>query len=403
MDKESRSTATDPDAPRPGGVPPNVETDLAAAEFEALLDATVDAIIVIDHQGKIIRFNKAAETMFGYSSAEMLGRSINRIIHGTESERHDNYIRNYLYTGVRKIIGIGREVQAIRKDGSTFPAALSVGEVRIKNRVRFVGVMRDLTLEKEAEKDTLRHREQLMHVSRLTTMGEMAAAMAHEINQPLSAIATYTAACVRLLNQPEDNRQEVTAALTEIGTQAHRAGEIIQRIRHFTRSREFTRKTVNIRAMIEEITPLAQLDANANGVRLTINLSDELPDVTVDGIQIQQVVLNLLRNGVDAMAEVPGDQRSLTLNAYCESPQTVRVDISDRGHGVSDEVQEKLFTPFFTTKEWGMGMGLAISRSIITAHGGKLDCMNNADAGATFFFTLPTSVLSETSPAAASE
>ncbi len=370
------------------------ETDLAAAEFEALLDATVDAIVVSDSKGFVIRFNKAAEQMFGYSSDEVIGKSLNQVVKGAGAVNHDNYVTRYVTTGVKKIIGVGREVLATRRDGSTFPAALSVGEARLNGRVRFVGLMRDLSEEKRIQKEALQHREQMMHTSRLTTMGEMAAAVAHEVNQPLSAIATYTAACVRLLNQDGDHREDVTEALKEIGAQAHRAGEVIQRMRHFTRSRAFERTTANIEGMIHAILPLAELDASANKVTLAIHMEKNLPDLTLDAVQIQQVILNLLRNGVDAMIETPAAERQLQLKVYMETPEMMRFDISDQGHGVSEDVRKKLFTPFFTTKELGMGMGLAICRSIINAHRGKLEYLNNPTSGATFFFTLPTNVVS---------
>jgi C4-dicarboxylate-specific signal transduction histidine kinase len=216
--------------------------------------------------------------------------------------------------------------------------------------------------------------------------------MAHELNQPLSAIATYTAACQRFLDQGERARDDVVSVLKEIGAQAHRAGEIIQRMRDFTRGRECQRKPTDIAETVDEIRPLAELDARANQVQLTIDIADDLPAVAADSIQIQQVILNLLRNGVDAMAEVPAGDRKLRLHAWLQPEQMIRVEITDRGHGVGEAARQRLFNPFFTTKPAGMGMGLAISRSIITAHGGKLDCVNNPDGGATFFFTLPTTL-----------
>jgi two-component system sensor kinase FixL len=366
--------------------------ELGAAEFDALLDAAVDAIIVIDHSGRIVRFNKAAESMFGYRSAEILGQPISMLMGSIEGKSHQQFVSRYLRSGMKHIIGIGREVVARRADGSLFPASLSVGEAQSAGALRFVGLMRDLTEQKRIEEETLRHRDQMVHASRLTTMGEMAAAMAHELNQPLSAIATYTAACKRFLDKGEEARADVVAVLQEIGAQAHRAGEIIQRMRDFTRTRQSQRRPTDVAAMIEEIRPLAELDARANHVPLTMTIDPDLPPVAVDGIQIQQVILNLLRNGVDAMANVSEAERRLDLRAWPQPDQTVRIDITDHGHGVSEAARQHLFTPFFTTKAAGMGMGLAISRSIITAHGGKLDCVNNPDGGATFYFTLPTTL-----------
>jgi two-component system sensor kinase FixL len=367
--------------------PAGREQDLA--EFDALLDAAVDAIVAIDQRGRIIRFNKAAEAMFGYRASEITLQPLNVLMAPGDGQAHQNFVARYLRTGAKRIIGRGREVVARRRDGSLFPASLSVGEARSPEGLRFVGLIRDLTSEKQAEEEALRHREQLTHASRLTTMGEMAAAMAHELNQPLSAIATYTAACQRFLSQGDQAREDVVRALGEISTQAHRAGQIIQRMRDFTRSRESRRKPCSLADLVEEIRPLAELDAKANDVQLTIEVDCDLPRVNADGVQIQQVILNLLRNGTDAMAGVPSVVRLLGLHAYPDADGFVRVDISDHGHGVSEEARRRLFIPFFTTKPTGMGMGLAISRSIVTAHGGKLDCVNNPEGGATFYFTLP--------------
>lgn len=366
--------------------------ELGAAEFDALLDAAVDAIIVIDDNGRIVRFNKAAESMFGYRSADLLGKPISILMGSVEANSHQQFVSRYLRSGMKRIIGVGREVVARRADGSLFPASLSVGEAQSSGALRFVGLMRDLTEQKRIEEEALRHRDQMVHASRLTTMGEMAAAMAHELNQPLSAIATYTAACKRFLDKGAEARADVVAVLQEIGAQAHRAGQIIQRMRDFTRTRQSQRRPTDVAAMIEEIRPLAELDARANHVPLTITIDPDLPPVSVDGIQIQQVILNLLRNGADAMADVSPADRRLALRAWLQPDQTIRIDITDNGHGVGEAARQHLFTPFFTTKATGMGMGLAISRSIITAHGGKLDCVNNPEGGATFFFTLPAAL-----------
>lgn len=366
------------------------ETALGAAEFTALLDAAVDGILVTDERGTILRFNKAAEKMFGFSSEELLGRPVALIMTDMDAGAHGRYMKNYMKSGVRKIIGRGREGKARHRSGREFPVALSIGEVKLGDQRRFVGLIRDLTKLKETEEEALRHREQMMHVSRLTTMGEMAAAMAHELNQPLSAIATYTAACIRLLDRGDEARDDIVSALQEIGTQAYRAGEVIERIRDFTRGHQVDRAAVSVTEIVEEILPLAELDARANRVRLIVDIAEDMPNIIADPVQIQQVILNLLRNGVDAMSDAPEHERELELRACRDSDDRIRVDIRDRGHGVSDESRARLFTPFFTTKKAGMGMGLAISRSIITAHGGKLDCKNNPDVGANFFFTLPT-------------
>lgn len=360
-------------------------SDLAG--HDDLLDAAVDAIVGIDQKGLIIRFNKTAEAMFGYTASAVVGKPVHILLGPGQLQNHEDFI-----SGTRRIIGRSFEIMARRSNGSLFPASLSVGEARSPLGLRFIGLIHDLTSQKQAEEEALRHREELMHASRLTTMGEIAAAMAHELNQPLSAIATYTAACQRLLMQGDGSRDEVLAALKEIGAQAHRSGEVIQRIRDYTRGRATPHKFVDLEALVEEIRPLSELYAKANNVRLMIDIDTKLPAINADGMQIQQVILNLLRNGVDAMADTVAAQRILRLHAYSISNKQIRVDITDHGHGVPEAVRSRLFTPLFTTKDAGMGMGLAISRSLITSHGGKLDCYNNPEGGATFFFTLLTAV-----------
>lgn len=371
-----------------------LDAEFSAAEFDALLNAAVDGIIVTDRSGRVLRMNAAAENMFGYQAAEIAGQGIDIIMNARDARRHDQYMDNYLRTGEKKIIGIGREVVARHRDGREFPVDLAIGQAMVGDETRFVGLIRDLTELKQAEEAALRQREQMSHASRLTTMGEMAAAMAHELNQPLSAISNYTAACQRLLKleSTAEDRTDVDRALDQIGVQAHRAAEIIQRIRDFARSRESARESVDLRQLIADILPLARMDARAHHTDLRIRLEKDLPTVMADPIQIQQVILNLLRNGIDAMAEVPTSRRRLDLRAWLEDEQHVRVTVTDRGSGVSDDAKNNLFTPFFTTKDSGMGLGLAISRSIATAHGGKLAHFNNPVEGATFYLILPTTI-----------
>jgi len=367
-----------------------LNAELGAAEFEALMNAAVDAVIVIDGRGIIEQFNKAAEIMFGYDTVEIVGQNISLLMPQHDRAHHDGSIHRYLDTRVAKIIGIGREVEAVRRDGSVFPVDIAVGEVKQENIVRFVGFVRDITEKKHVEEQVLQQRDEMMRVSRLTTMGEMAAALAHELNQPLSAIVNYAAVSSRLLDAGLEQLDEVKSALQNIDTQAHRASKVIRRIRNFVTSEGDIQQSTSLNTLVEEIRPLAELDAKSNSIALVIEVAENLPDIVVDGLQIQQVILNLLRNGVDAMGDVAPEDRQLKLSGYLESPNEIRVDVVDRGHGVPQEVRKELFDAFFTTKPTGMGMGLAISRTIIRTHGGKLFFVNNTDAGATFSFTLPT-------------
>ncbi len=384
---DSNTISTTTGSPQPTAV---TLSDLA--EHDNLLDAAVDAIVAIDQNGIIIHFNKTAEFMFCYTASVILGKPLHVLLGPGESRNHLDFVKQGQQADGRRIGGRAREVMARRSDGSLFPASFSFGEARSPQGPHFIGLIHDLTSQKQAEEEALRQRDQLIHVSRLATMGEMVAAIAHELNQPLSAIATYTAACQRLLMQGNESRDEVLAALKEIGAQAHRSGEVIRRIRDYIRGRAWPHKLLELGPLIEEIRPVAELYAKANEVQLRVELDEPLPAINGDRVQLQSVIHNLLRNGVNATADTPVAQRMLRLHVYAISDKLVRVDITDHGHGVSDEVRARLFTPFFTTKEAGMGMGLAISRSIVNTHGGNIDCYNNPEGGATFFFTLPTAV-----------
>jgi two-component system sensor kinase FixL len=360
-----------------------------AAAQQVLMDAFLEGIVVIDTDGVVERFNTAAENMFGYSKDEMIGNNVDILMPGPDHEQHDNYIQRYLSTGIGKIIGKGREVKAQRKDGSFFPVHLAIGEVGWSGSIRFVAMLRDLTDHKRAEDRTLRLHTDMINASRLATMGEMAAAMAHEINQPLAAIVNYASAGKRMLKNDGSDIDSVVSALDSIDTQAHRAGKIIRRLRNFVKPEIVSRETASLCTIVQEICPLAELDARANNIALEIDVPENLPDIEADQLQIQQVILNLLRNGIDSMSEVNPEDRQLVLTA-CKVPDgDIRVDVIDRGHGISEEVGCNLFNTFFTTKQSGMGMGLAICKTIVQSHGGTLSYSNNLSAGATFSVTLP--------------
>jgi two-component system sensor kinase FixL len=490
-------------------------------EYRAILDAAVDAIIVVDHHGTIQEFSRAAQQIFGYSPEEILGHNVRDLMPEPFRREHDGYMDRHMRTGEQRIIGIGREVSARRKDGSTFPCDLAVGRVHGLEPPRFVGFIRDITARKESEEQlrrsetelrlaqelanlgnyvihaeggardyyspqlhrilgvqaddpgivrqeylsrwvhatdrqrvaeafarmdagrgpldieyqvvlpdgTVKHlhhlaqavfrpdgrvlkyvgtihditdrrraedearvlQERLTHFSRLSTMGEMAAGLAHEINQPLSAIATYARACQRLIAQPEPDYADVIAALEQINAQALRAGEVIRRLRNFVKNREVKREPVDCSRLLEDLRTLAETDARLHNIRLRLDCEEPLPTVYADPIQLQQVVLNLVRNAIDAMVDATEDRREVVLTTRQASDGEVEITVADRGTGLAPEATEHLFNPFFTTKASGTGLGLAISRSIVRAHGGRLWHTPNDGCGVRFHFTLPVS------------
>ena len=489
-------------------------------ELQALLDAAVDAVILIDGRGCIEAFNRSAERLFGYAGAEVIGRNVSMLMTDGDRHQHDAYMERYRRTGVPHIIGIGREVRNRRKDGSVFPGFLSVGRIADADQPRYVGFIHDLTMRhqslaavvrerdrancyleaaqtilialdpgrritlinrqgceilgceeetllgldwfefavppeerdaamkqfdafvaagtstaaygeypvrtragelrliawryvavadadgkvtgilysgddvtdaRRAEAEAREARERMMHVSRLATMGEMATGISHELNQPLTAITTYAQACRRLLAGPDPATEDVREALEQIAAQALRAGEIIRRLRNLVRSGETQREPTHINTLIEELGTLTRADARMNDVGVTLALGENLPMLRLDRIQIQQVLLNLVRNAVQALESTTDRHREIRISTALTAAGEVEVQVRDNGPGVPAEFLARMFLPFSTTKSDGTGLGLAISRSIIEAHRGTLEYTSNAPRGACFVFRLPVS------------
>jgi two-component system sensor kinase FixL len=305
-----------------------------------------------------------------------------------DRSRHDGYLARYQSTGERHIIGIGRIVTGQRKDGTTFPMHLSIGEMQSGGVPHFTGFVRDLTEHQETQARLQELQSELVHVSRLSAMGEMASALAHELNQPLAAISNYMKGSRRLLATSSDpNRSKIEGALDRAAEQALRAGQIIRRLRDFVSRGESEKRVESLSKLIEEAGALGLSGAREQGVQLRFNLNRDHDLVLVDRVQIQQVLVNLFRNALEAMAQ--SSQRELIASNLPVNDDMMEISVSDTGSGFHKDVEQNLFQTFFTTKETGMGVGLSISRSIIEAHGGKMWAEANASGGATFRFTLP--------------
>lgn len=365
------------------------EASRREAHLRSILDTVPNAMIVIDEEGIIESFSSAAERLFGYSADEAVGRNVSALMPSPYRDRHDGYLTRYLATGERRIIGIGRTVVGLRRDGSTFPLELAVGEMHSGDRRYFTGFIRDLSEEQETEARLQQLQSELAHVSRLTAMGEMATALAHEINQPLSAVANYVKGSQRLLAARSDPESErLRDALSKAGEQALRAGEIIRRLRAFVARGETDMRCESLRALMEETSTLALLGAKQQGVRVRLNLDPKADLVYADKVQVQQVLLNLLRNAIEAMVEGASPARVLTITTRATSEGMVETSVADTGPGISAEIEARLFQPFVTTKKQGMGIGLSISRTIIEAHGGSLWAEPNPGGGTVFRFTV---------------
>ncbi|WP_169577472.1 PAS domain-containing sensor histidine kinase [Sinimarinibacterium sp. CAU 1509] len=483
-------------------------------QLSALLDAAADAMVLIDECGNITRFNAAAERVFGYRPAEIVGRNVNVLMPQPFRDEHDGYLNRYHATGVPRIIGIGREVIAQRADGSTFPIDLSVGEFADGDEHGYVGILRDITQRKRQEEElrrsteelrlvfehaptaititsldgyllkvnraasellsyapdellSARHddliypddraiarqhfqrmsleggsctcelrylrkdgsvihathyaavidderglpqmligeivdrtalfeanreadelRDRLAHVGRIGTLGEMVSGIAHEVNQPLTAIASYASACRRMMLGNQASAGEMLSILEKIATQAERAGQVIRGLRALAKRADAERKLLDSNQLVRDVARLVEFELRGDGFDLHLRLESDLPPISGDGIQIQQIVLNLVRNAMEAMNDA-GIVGAITLETLTPELHWIEIRVSDCGPGLSPTVVQRLFEPFFTTKPQGMGLGLSICKSIAAAHGGELSYFLNEHGGTTFALRLP--------------
>nr|WP_246102569.1 PAS domain S-box protein [Methylobacterium terricola] len=360
------------------------------AHLRSILETVPDAMVVIDEQARIKSFSAAAVRQFGYAESEVVDRNVSLLMPEPYRTQHDAYMDRYLATGERRIIGIGRVVVGQRKDGSTFPMELSVGEMRSGGQRYFTGFIRDLTERRQTETRLQELQSELVHMSRFTALGEMASTLAHEINQPLTAIASYLKGCRRILSRMEGAEVPMLSeAVNQAAEQALRAGQVIRHLREFVTRGEGERHIESLPKLIEEASALALVGAKEKGVRVRFDLDPDAPLVLADRVQVQQVLLNLIRNAIEAMQEA--EQRELVVATRALSAEgSVEVQVSDTGTGIAPEVAAQLFQPFVTTKANGMGVGLSICRTIVESHGGKILAEAGPAGGTTFRFTLRT-------------
>ncbi len=354
-----------------------------ATELEAAVSGAVDGVIIIDENGVMQSLNPAAAKLFGYDGAELIGKNVSVLMPEPYRSEHDTYLRRYLRTGKARIIGIGREVEGQRKDGSTIPMDLGISAVVVHGKRLFVGFVHDLS-----ERRRIEARLQQLHANRLDAIGGMAAAIAHEINQPLAAGKTYLETARRLLTQPPELRPaNVDDVLGAAAEQIMRAGRIIRNLRGFVARGEPDKIFQGLHELIRDVCELVIGKAREESVHIDLRLDAKRDRVLVDPIQIKQVLVNLMRNALEAMNGC--EKRALTLSTTSIEKGLIRTDVADTGIGLSSDLKTNLFEPFSGTKSKGMGIGLSISRSIIQAHDGRIWAQANPEGGTIFSFTLP--------------
>lgn len=354
-------------------------------QLRSILATIPDAMIVINDRGIISSFSAAAERLFGYAEAEVIGCNVRMLMPPPDREAHDDYIAHYLRTGEHRIMGRARRVLGQRKDGVIFPLELAVGEAVAGGERVFTGFIRDLTSKEEVEARIRQLQSELLHVSRLSAMGTMASTLAHELNQPVTAVANYVETARDLLQHPDGDMIEIVReALGEATAEALRAGRIVRRLREFVSRGEVDKTVEELPALIDEACTLGLVGAREGCIRRRLDVDPLLGRVLVDRVQIQQVLINLLRNAVEAMLPTRGGV--VTIAAKREHG-FARVTVSDTGPGLDPTIAEQLFQAFVSTKREGMGLGLSICRTIIEAHGGRIWAEPH-DGGASFHFTL---------------
>lgn len=362
--------------------------------LEAALETLIDSAVVIDAAGVILIANEAVAKMFQYRLDNLLGENVSILMPEPYRSHHNSYIQNYHKTGIAKIIKIGREVEGLRSDGTQFPMHLAVGEMQIEGKRHYLGVMQDLTevKAKQAAFDDLQN--QHFHLSRVAAMNEMGAAIAHEINQPLAAAANYLETAKILLGRMNaekcsDDLNKISDLISKSGEQNIRASEIIARLRRFIERGDSQSEVFNLKTILDDAIELTIPKAKRTEIDIHVNIQERATWVHADPIQIQQVIMNLLRNAVEAMGGSSKKRLVISIETDAQTPKFVKVQISDSGKGISDDIYSDLFTPFSSSKKRGLGVGLSISRSIISAAGGNIDARDNPDSGTILSFTLP--------------
>ena len=358
------------------------------ARYRVMVETASDAVIGMDEGGTIILANAATKRVFGYEPAELIGRSLTALMPESMKKLHEAGYKRYLATGEKRLNWQGTEVTARRANGEEFPAEVSFGEMTTDGHKVFTGFIRDISEKRRSETALATARAELANVVRVTSLGQLTASIAHEVNQPLSGIITNASTCLRMLNGDPPNIDGARETARRTIRDGNRASDVVTRLRTLFSRKEISLEPVDLNEAIREVVALSLLELQRNGIVLLHEFDEELPLIQGDRIQLQQVILNLLRNASDAMSTVDDRPRQLFITTASDA-EHVRVLVKDTGIGFASEITDRLFESFYTTKRDGMGVGLSVSRSIVEAHSGHLWVILNDGPGATFGFSIP--------------
>jgi len=381
------------------------ETEIQESEAirAAIMASSLDAIVTIDDTGRILDFNPTAERQFGHPEHEVVGQDVSELMFGADyRQSFSRLLDECRRMRLPSDESLRAELEAVHGDGSAFPVEVSIKPFQLHDRLLFAVYLRDITETRAAEEQSRKHQTELVHVCRLSTMGETATGIAHELNQPLAAIINYANGCARRLRSGRDDKAELLDALERIGGQATRAAEIIKRLRAMVGKQAPSRVVVDLNDLVREVCGFIEFDIRRIGAVVDLQLATERLPVNVDLVQIEQVILNLLRNALDALGTLPDTaERRVSIRTGRNAASQIYVAVEDSGMGIRPQLMERLFDPFFTTKETGMGMGLTISQTIVADHDGKIRAESWPGRGAMFIVELPASDDTQPEPAVA--
>jgi two-component system sensor kinase FixL len=364
------------------------ERKRAEEKFRVAVEASPIGIVLVNHKGRIVLINTQTERLFGYRREEIVDQPMEMLVPERFRAAHPGYRATFLAAPEARAMGAGRELFARRKDGTEFPVEIGLSPMTTAEGTLVLGAIMDITARKQAELEAQRHRAEITHLSRVALMGEMSASFAHELNQPLAAIVSNAAAGQRFIDSGHAVLSELRELLADIAADGRRASDVVQGIRSMVKKGEKVMQRINLNDIVMNVAHIAQPDALLRSCQVKISLEPNLPAIEGDPVQLRQVVLNLMINAFDAMQDTPAHHRIVEVTTVRNDNGSIRVSVRDHGAGVGEEARKHLFDPFFTTKQHGLGMGLAIVRSIVESHGGTIGAENLESGGACFHFTV---------------